>query len=333
MIKYINFRVLSAFMVDKVSIPQIDSRIIQLYALKDFVKSQQPIIEEELVKQYAGFLEKYIEKHENDIGGRSYSIWKRLSKHPKFLKPTLRIYLNKGDFNDYWSDCFKGIVKEIMPDWVGLLAGDIAAVYNGLKDTVDINSAFVERFDKKNIAAEMSRTEALKTMEDYLVDESVYSKYKEEMSLALDRYNMAAQALTEYMGEIGVDSGSTDEATDAVKISIDKSNEILKNISCAEDRETVLQGALLLEEHLDDLQRAINVCLTGRDENCEFDNLYLRNLDTGRFMGMLCRLNKVDAQEFKIRALESLGYEIEGVDHSVYPYAPGVVAVRKVKKQ
>ena len=320
-------------MIDKVSILEMDENIIQLYALKGFVKSQQIIIEEELVKQYADFLEKYIEKHENDIGGRLYSIWKKLSKHPKFLEPTLKIYLNKGDFNDYWSDRFKEIVEETMPDWVGLLAGDIAAVYNGLKDTVDINSAFVERFDKKNIAAEMSRTEALKTMEDYLVDESVYSKYKEEMSLALDRYNMAAQALTEYMGEIGVDSGSTDEATDAVKISIDKSNEILKNISCAEDRETVLQGALFLEEYLGEIQGAINVCLTGRDENCKFDNLYLRNLDTDRFMGMLCRLNKVDAQEFKIRALESLGYKIEGVDHLVHPYAPGVVAVKRIEKQ
>ncbi|MEA2003709.1 MAG: hypothetical protein U9O53_01985 [archaeon] len=77
-------------MVDKVSIPEMDGNIIQLYALKNFVKSQQSIIEKKLVKEYAGVLEKYIKHHEESIGGLSYSLWKKASGLPKILEPTLR---------------------------------------------------------------------------------------------------------------------------------------------------------------------------------------------------------------------------------------------------
>ncbi|MCK5043206.1 MAG: hypothetical protein KAR51_04210, partial [Candidatus Aenigmarchaeota archaeon] len=73
----------------------------------------------------------------------------------------------------------------------------------------------------------------------------------------------------------------------------------------------------------------VNVCLTDRDENFDLDNLYLRNLETGSFMSMLYRLKNIDKQELKMRTLESLGFEIEGVVHSIYPYVSGLSAVRK----
>ncbi|MCK4927310.1 MAG: hypothetical protein KAS11_02505, partial [Candidatus Aenigmarchaeota archaeon] len=61
-------------MVDKVSIPKMDGNITGLYALKDFVKSQQPVLKTELVEEYAGVLEDYIKNHEASIGGLPYSI-------------------------------------------------------------------------------------------------------------------------------------------------------------------------------------------------------------------------------------------------------------------
>jgi len=129
-------------MVDNVSAENMSSDLRHLYALKYFVKSQHSILEEKLVKKYAGVLEKYIEEHENDIGGRSYSIEKKLSGYIKFLEPTLKIYLNKGDFSDYWDGLFNGTSEEMMPEWADLFLDDINAVYNSLKEIGDINSAF-----------------------------------------------------------------------------------------------------------------------------------------------------------------------------------------------
>jgi len=104
-------------MVDKVLAENMSSDLRHLYALKCFVASQHSILDEKLVEKYAAVLEKYIEEHENDIGGWLYSIEKKLSGHIKSLEqPTFKIYLNKGDFSDYWDGLFNGTVEEMMPE-------------------------------------------------------------------------------------------------------------------------------------------------------------------------------------------------------------------------
>ncbi|MCK5043205.1 MAG: hypothetical protein KAR51_04205 [Candidatus Aenigmarchaeota archaeon] len=322
-------------MVDKVSMPKMDGNITGLYALKDFVKSQQPILVEELVKEYAGVLEKYIEDHEDYIGGRLYSTKKRLSGHPKILdlKPTFKIDLTKGNYNNYWAKLFSKSIKKTMPEWTGLLMGDIDVVYSALNDIKDNNSAFLKNFDNIDIAAEAGISEDLKEMEKYYVDESLFSIYKEDISFALNRYNESLQALVEHMSEVGVDTESTEEAADALKGSIAESNKIFGVIGDSEDRKDVLQGALLLEEYLDEIQETVNVCLTDTGDDFKFHDNHLINLDASSIMGMLYRLKNLytNGQEFKERALEYLGYEIEGVD-SVNPYASTKVAVRENKK-
>ncbi|MCK4927311.1 MAG: hypothetical protein KAS11_02510 [Candidatus Aenigmarchaeota archaeon] len=322
-------------MVDKVSAENMSSDLRHLYALKDFVASQHSTLDEKLVKKYAAVLEKYFEEHENDIGGWSYSIKKKLSGHIKSIEqPIFKIYLNRGDFSDYWDGLFNGTSEEMMPEWADRFRDNINALYNSLKDIGDINSAFLENFDINNAAAEASIPVGLKEMENYLVDEKVYSKYKEDIPYALDRYNRNVQALVKSMDDVGVSRESTGDAADAVKESIDKSNQFFKVlINGSDDRKTVLQGALLLKDSLNEVQKTVNVCLTDRDENFDLDNLYLRNLETGSFMSMLYRLKNIDKQELKMRTLESLGFEIEGVVHSIYPYVSGLAAVRKNEKQ
>jgi len=301
-------------MVDKVLIPEMDDGITGLYALKDFVKSQQPIIEEKLVEKYAGVLEDYIKDHEDSIGGRLYSIEKKLSKYRKFSEPILKINLDKGNFNDYWAKLFNGVAKETIPKWADLFGDNINAVYNSLKEIGDINSAFLKNFDLNNAVAEAGISEELKEMENYLVDDEVYLKYKEDIPSALYKYNRNIQALVEYMDEVDISRESTEEAADAVKESIDKSNKFFKLlINGLDHRKTVLQGALLLRNSLNEIQKTVNVCLTDCDENIDFDGSSLRNIDTGSFIGILYKLENIDKdeQEFKERALESLGYEFE----------------------
>lgn len=300
-------------MVDDASVENMSSDLRYLYALKCFVESQQPILEKELVKKYAAVLEKYIEEHENDIGGRFYSIKKKLSGHIKSLEPTFKIYLNKSDFSDYWDGLFNGTLEEMMPEWIDLFGDNINAVYNSLKEVGDINSQFLEEFDNINIVAETDIPEKLKIIRNYKVEEKVYSKYREDMSFALNKYNKDIQALVDYMDDVGSSSENTVDAGDNVKDFIDKSNETFKVINDTENRETVLQGAFLLKNDLSEIQKLINLCLTDSDENCEFDGSSLRNLDNRSFMGMLYKLENIEknGQEFKERALKSLGYEIE----------------------
>lgn len=299
----------------KTSIPEMDNRLVKLYALKSFVESKKPILEEELVKQYAGVLEEYIDDHEDYIGGWLYSIGKKLSRFPKILvlESTLRINLNKSNFNDYWDSLFNKIIEETMPEWVDLFGDNINAVYNSLKEVGDINSQFLEEFDNINIVAETDIPEKLKIIRNYKVEEKVYSKYREDMSFALNKYNKDIQALVDYMDDVGSSSENTVDAGDNVKDFIDKSNETFKVINDTENRETVLQGAFLLKNDLSEIQKLINLCLTDSDENCEFDGSSLRNLDNRSFMGMLYKLENIEknGQEFKERALKSLGYEIE----------------------
>ncbi|MCK4927312.1 MAG: hypothetical protein KAS11_02515 [Candidatus Aenigmarchaeota archaeon] len=320
-------------MVDKVSMPKMDGNITRLYALKDFVKSQQPILEEELVKKYARVLEDYIKDHEDYIGGLPYSIWKKASRHSKISEPTLRINLRKGDFNNYWAGLFNKIVKETMPEWANLFVKDMDVVYSNLCDIKDNNSAFLKNFDNIDIAAEAGISEELKEMENHLAEEKVYSKYKEDISTALNRYNERLQVLVKHMSEVGVDSESTDSVADVLKYSIGESNKLFGVIGDFEDRKDVLQGALLLEKYLGEVQKTINIGLTDISGVCKFYDHNLATFDAGSFMGMLYRLKNIytNGHEFKARALEHLGYELEGAD-SVNPYASTKVAVRENKK-
>ncbi len=324
-------KIKGVIMVDKVSIPKINENITGLYALKKFVASQQLILEGDLVKEYASVLEDYIKKHEDYIGGWSYSIWKKLSRHPKFEEPTLRINLRKGNFNDYWLTLFNKSIKKTMPEWTDFLIGDIDVVYSDLNEIKKRNSTFLENFEDINIAAEAGISKNLKEMENYLVNEALYLKYKEHISLALDKYNESVLALVKRMNEIGVSYESIDGVD--LKGSIAESNKVLGVIGDSEDRKTVLQGAFLLRDSLNEVQKAVNVCLTDISDDCKFYDQYLVTLDAGSFMGMLCQLKNtyLNGHEFKARAFESLGYTIEGTD-SVNPYASTLVAVRDNKK-
>jgi len=300
-------------MIDKVSMPEIDDELIKLYELKDFVKSQQPVLEKMLVEKYAGVLESYIKDHEDSIGGLPYSIWKKASEHPKISEPTLRINLRKGNFNNYWAGLFNKIAKETMPEWANIFIEDIGVVYSALNDIKDNNSAFLEKFNNIDIAAEAGISEDLKEMEKYHVDESLFSIYKENISFALNRYNESLQALVEHMSEVGVDPESTDSVADALKDSIAESNKILGVIGDSEERIDVLQGALLLEKYLGEVQKNVNIGLTDCDENINFDDLSLRDIDNRSFIGMLYRLENIDnyEHEFKECAFKSLGYEFK----------------------
>ena len=321
-------------MVDKVSIPKMDGNITGLYALKDFVKSQQPVLKTELVEEYAGVLEDYIKNHEASIGGLPYSIWKKASEHSKILEPTLRINLRKGNFNNYWIDLFNISIEKTMPEWIDLFEEDIGAVYNGLNSIINLNSGFLKNFDVKKSVAEMGTSKKLNIMSNHLVDETVYSKYLRNMPYALGNYNTAVNTFAAHMDEIDISLESKEEAADVLNGLIAESNKVLGVIGDSEDRKDILQGALLLEEYLDETQRNLNVCLTNRDIAFKFNDSYMITLNTGSIMSMLFWLKNINLkwQEFKPRALEHLGYELEGFDaEAPNPYASSKVAVRKNK--
>ena len=320
-------------MVDKVSAENMSSDLRHLYALKDFVASQQPILEKELVKEYAAVLEKYIEDHEEFVGGLSYSLWMKASRYSKISEPTLRINLRKGNFNNYWAGFFNKIAEETMPEWTDNFIGDISTVYNSLKAIRDTNLTFLDYFDKKDIVNVIGIFDESKTDKDYLVD-GIYLSHKENMSSALVEYNIAVQALVRRMDEIGLRPENLEGVADDFKKSIDESNECFKMICDSEDRRTVLSGAVLLEEYLGEVQKNVNVCLTDVGDDFKFYDHSLINLDTDSFMGMLYRLKhiKEKEQEFKARALEHLDYKLESFDAEVLnPYASIKVAVRGKK--
>jgi len=322
-------------MVDKVSMPKMDENITGLYALKDFVASQKPILEKELVEQYASALESYIKDHEESIGGLPYSIWKKASDHSKISEPTLRINLREGNFNNYWAGLFNISIEKTMPGWINLFEEDIGAVYNGLNSIINLNSGFLKNFDVKKSVAEMGTSEKLNMMSNHLVDEAVYSRYLRNMPYALGNYNTAVNTFAAHMDETDISLESKEESADALNGLIAESNKVLGVIGDSEDRKDILQGALVLEEYLDGIQRNLNVCLTNSDIAFELNDSYMITLNTGSFMSMLFWLKNISlkVQEFKPRALEHLGYELEGFDaEAPNPYASTKVAVRKNEK-